>query len=240
LSGRGGDEIFAMELLFPELRRAPRASQLRGAAALWAAGRRPPLGLRATWARRPRALAPPAWLDQRWVRDLRLVDRLASLDGPAPPGPRARARQRLESVRCSAGFDYSADAYGGLECRYPLMDHRVVSFALRLPPFPWCVDKYLLRRALAGRLPTDVLARGKTFLGGEPLLAWVESNPGWHAGQATPSLPHGVHAAEWRRAWSEPIPKSERGVTLWSLARALALARWEALRADCAPLPAVA
>jgi asparagine synthase (glutamine-hydrolysing) len=240
LNGRGGDEVFAMELLLDELRRAPRLSVLGGALALWRRGRRPPLGLKAVWRRALPEITPPPWLEDPWVRDTGLRGRLAALTRPPPPGPRARARARLDNARWYGGFDFSADAYAGLEVRYPLLDERVVAFALRLPPLPWCVDKHLLRRALAGCLPAEVLQRRKTFLAGEPLLAWTEGHPEWIAAQALAPLPPRVRATEWRRAWVGAMAPAERGVARWRLARALALARWQSLRATRACLPAVA
>jgi asparagine synthase (glutamine-hydrolysing) len=51
-----------------------------------------------------------------------------------------------------------------IEGRFPYLDHRLIEFANRLPP-SWKIrgltEKYLLRRALDGLLPPDILHRTK-------------------------------------------------------------------------------
>jgi asparagine synthase (glutamine-hydrolysing) len=51
-----------------------------------------------------------------------------------------------------------------IEGRFPYLDHRVIEFANRLPP-QWKIrgltEKFLLRRALRGLLPQDILSRTK-------------------------------------------------------------------------------
>jgi asparagine synthase (glutamine-hydrolysing) len=69
-----------------------------------------------------------------------------------------------------------------IEGRVPYLDHRVIEFANRLPPsfkIRGMTEKYLLRRALADLLPTDIVQRTKQpyrapdsasfFFDGEPL-----------------------------------------------------------------------
>jgi len=69
-----------------------------------------------------------------------------------------------------------------VEGRFPYLDHRLIEFANRLPPH-WKIrgltEKHILRRALHGLLPDDILARTKQpyrapdaqsfFVGTEPL-----------------------------------------------------------------------
>lgn len=69
-----------------------------------------------------------------------------------------------------------------VEGRFPFLDHRVIEFGNRLPP-QWKIrgltEKYLLRKAMAGLLPDDILGRTKQpyrapdqssfFFDGEPL-----------------------------------------------------------------------
>jgi asparagine synthase (glutamine-hydrolysing) len=45
--------------------------------------------------------------------------------------------------------------------RHPFLDLRVLGFMLAVPPVPWGWNKLLLRRAMAGRLPAELLARPK-------------------------------------------------------------------------------
>jgi asparagine synthase (glutamine-hydrolysing) len=51
-----------------------------------------------------------------------------------------------------------------VEGRFPYLDHRLIEFAARIPP-SWKIrgltEKYLLRRALSGLLPDDILKRTK-------------------------------------------------------------------------------
>jgi asparagine synthase (glutamine-hydrolysing) len=51
-----------------------------------------------------------------------------------------------------------------LEVRHPFLDVRLLRFLLAIPSLPWCRHKYLLRRAMRGSLPDEVLARPKTPL----------------------------------------------------------------------------
>jgi asparagine synthase (glutamine-hydrolysing) len=63
-----------------------------------------------------------------------------------------------------------------LEARVPLLDHRLVQFACGLPArlrLRSGQSKYLLRRALGGRLPREVLSRPKQGFA-VPLEAWFE------------------------------------------------------------------
>jgi asparagine synthase (glutamine-hydrolysing) len=61
-----------------------------------------------------------------------------------------------------------------LEARVPFLDHPLIEFACALPPalrMRGSTTKYLLRRALAGRVPPVVLTRRKQGFG-PPLQAW--------------------------------------------------------------------
>lgn len=63
----------------------------------------------------------------------------------------------------------------GLEAREPLLDHRLVAFAARLPEAMRVngrTGKYLLKRAMEGRLPHDILYRPKQgFV--TPIAEWL-------------------------------------------------------------------
>ena len=58
-----------------------------------------------------------------------------------------------------------------LENRAPMLDVRMLTFLLRLPPVPWCMKKELCRRAMKGALPQSVLSRPKTPFPGDLLEA---------------------------------------------------------------------
>ncbi|MGQ0384058.1 MAG: asparagine synthase (glutamine-hydrolyzing) [Gammaproteobacteria bacterium] len=64
-----------------------------------------------------------------------------------------------------------------LECRVPFLDHGLAELAARMPETAKMHEgelKYLLRRALAGILPPDILDRGKRGFGA-PIGAWFKS-----------------------------------------------------------------
>ncbi len=69
-----------------------------------------------------------------------------------------------------------------LEARVPLLDHPLVEFACALPPrfrLRSGTSKYLLKRALNGRVPSDVLTRPKQGFG-VPVEAWFSRHmPGF-------------------------------------------------------------
>ncbi len=65
-----------------------------------------------------------------------------------------------------------------LEARVPLLDHRLVEFACRLPAdlrMRSGVTKYLLKRALRDRIPTELLTRPKQGFG-VPLESWFSGS----------------------------------------------------------------
>lgn len=225
LDGQGGDEIFAGEMLLDEAARMPLARLAGDALRTWQAVRRPPLGLRARLAGAAAPPQVPAYLDMDWQRSLALTERLRTL-GPqaeaALPGRRGSARARLQR-RIWGPYLESFDAgFTGvaIQTRWPLLDERVVRFALSLPPMPWCVDKHLLRRSLHGILPAAVTTRPKAPLAGDPLECFLAARPDWVV--TAPSeveLGGRVDAAAWRRA-----PRGNGAA--WQHARPVALAQW--------------
>jgi asparagine synthase (glutamine-hydrolysing) len=65
----------------------------------------------------------------------------------------------------------------GLECRCPLLDHRVVELAARMPQrlkFRWGRGKRVLREAFADLLPPEIQRRGKMGFG-VPLDHWFRN-----------------------------------------------------------------
>ena len=48
------------------------------------------------------------------------------------------------------------------------MDLRLLRYMLAVPVVPWCREKYLIRRAMRGLLPDQVLRRSKSPLSGDP------------------------------------------------------------------------
>jgi len=61
-----------------------------------------------------------------------------------------------------------------IEVAYPFIDLRIVEFLLAIPPFPWFYEKALIRRAMVGKLPVQILTRPKTPLTTDPLVAQLQ------------------------------------------------------------------
>lgn len=57
-----------------------------------------------------------------------------------------------------------------VEIRHPYLDIRLLRYMISVPPLPWCRRKHLLRAAMRGILPEEVLRRGKTPLAKSPLF----------------------------------------------------------------------
>ena len=182
LTGDGGDPSLLPGAVVRHVGRVPTLMVARG---VWQTLRRglwPPLGLHSGLRRRwgtGRPAAPP-WLSSR----LRACDPSARWDAyqrrrhPAP-APRGEALAVLRAPGWPQNFESADSNTTGLpvELRYPFFDARVVSFALSLPSYPWCVDKTVLREAMSGRLPDAIRLRPKTALGGDPvaLRSWPSS-----------------------------------------------------------------
>jgi hypothetical protein len=61
-----------------------------------------------------------------------------------------------------------------LDWRHPFLDLRVLNFLLRTPPFPWASRKLLIRRAMEGMLPREILSRDTTPLRENPMSKVVK------------------------------------------------------------------
>ena len=123
-------------------------------------------------------MAPPLprWLNPRFAERCGLKDRWrqAHADSHASHHRlRSDAARRLATSPWPWYFEtFDAGETGvPVEARYPFLDMRVVEYLLAIPPFPWFVDKHILRRAMHGSLPDVVLRRPKQPLGGCPLRA---------------------------------------------------------------------
>jgi asparagine synthase (glutamine-hydrolysing) len=177
LYGDGGDQLFAVSTVFlrdlfvdrrwRELRREWRAFGGRGVRALWATVARPALSERAR-ARRGRArpaISFPDWLNRDFIarhsmdaRQVEAESALASSGGLAAAETR-RSLGNPTIPRVLTGISALALEHG-VELRAPLLDRRIVEFALRRPRHERASHgavKHLLRRSAAGLLPANVL-----------------------------------------------------------------------------------
>jgi asparagine synthase (glutamine-hydrolysing) len=202
LSGDGGDELWAGYARHRVEQREHRVRGLLGSAsaAVGQAARVVPLGLKGVRSLRHLAHAPEQALalkheygmfDGVWRRTLydegfrRLV---GEVDPLAPfraryhacrsPDPLDRAMYVDVHTYLPDDILTKVDRMSmavSLESREPLLDHRLLEFAARVPASLKLrdgVSKFLLRRLLAARLPPSVLARGKQGFEA-PIREWL-------------------------------------------------------------------
>jgi len=157
-------------------------------------------------------------LRQRW---LELRNQKKDLEHPLHPVAYASLHsgywsQVLEKE--DAGWDRVR-----LETRAPLLDLRVLTFLLRLPPVPWCMNKELCRRAMKAMLPAKVVERPKTPLRRDPLEVcsgrqeWVSSL----AKGAPETLEKFVNCEKWCETFD-----CSKGSLTWVNLRPLSFLHW--------------
>jgi len=114
----------------------------------------------------------PRWIDPEFAAAYGLYDRWREgMVEPDSEHPRHPVDYSLMgSPIWPATFEaFHPGATGrNLEVRTPFLDLRLARFALSLPVRPWLEDKGVLRAAMRGRLPRQVLNRWKTPLNGSP------------------------------------------------------------------------
>ena len=117
----------------------------------------------------------PDWLNPDFESRLQLRNRWEQLQAsqsfPHPIRPLGYSSFEIPLWQgVFEGFD-PANTLSPMEMRYPFLDIRLLRYLLAVPALPWCRTKYLLRRAMRGRLPKPVLGRPKS-----PLVRdrWVE------------------------------------------------------------------
>ncbi len=191
--------------------------------------RLPHLGWHRRWRKRPERTEPPAlpaWLRPDWVRRSGLEERWQKAhEQSIEAGPRDRVLAALSSGYYARVFDRFDPAWTGLpvEFRHPLMDVRVVEFLVSLPALPWCVDKELFRRMVAGSVPEKVRRRKKTPLRSDPLVRQVfRRQEAWLVSpELDPNLDGFID-----RSKLPPLDKKQSSDQVWALLRPIALSFW--------------
>jgi asparagine synthase (glutamine-hydrolysing) len=121
----------------------------------------------------------PAWVDRGLAERTGLAERVRIADGSKEPRhpwhPRAMASFNSAIWQRLLGDLELEEAGAGFEWRHPYLDLRVLEFMLSVPPVPWGWEKHLLREAMRGRLPTEILERKKTPLVGMPLTLAISA-----------------------------------------------------------------
>ena len=173
LAGEGGDPLLCPsgQYLRTMLQSGRWREVVHASALLWRTlGRVPPIGVRSLFkAPKPRWSPPyPDWLNPDMERRLGLRERWQDLwFGYQAQEPRAGLFQSLHWPGWAAGLEREDPGVtrDHLEFRYPFLDARLMAFAAVLPAIPWCVQKSLLRLAVADLLPQPILRRWKKPFG---------------------------------------------------------------------------
>jgi len=110
-----------------------------------------------------------------------------------------------------------------LETRAPLLDLRILTFLLRLPPVPWCMNKELCRKAMKNTLPSTVVERPKTPLLKDPMelcanyREWISDLPQ----KAPEALEKFVNWGKWWETFHH-----SKGSLSWTILRPVSLLYW--------------
>jgi asparagine synthase (glutamine-hydrolysing) len=136
----------------------------------------------------------PAWIDRGLAERTGLAERLRIAEGSKEPRhpwhPRAMASFNSAIWQRVLGDLELEEAGADFEWRHPYLDLRVLEFMLSVPPVPWGWEKHLLREAMRGRLPTEILERKKTPLVGSPMALAIGT-------QGLPDLARAGQLAEY-------------------------------------------
>ncbi len=120
----------------------------------------------------------PKWLSPDFEKKVDLRERWHEMQRPfqsAHPW-HPKAHSVLNGLFLSSILESEEPTWSGVPVvpRAPLLDLRLQRFLMRVPPVPLCVDKELLRRALRGLLPKEVLLRAKTIFQGDQVAMQIE------------------------------------------------------------------
>lgn len=126
----------------------------------------------------------PAWINSELALKLDLSHRRSEmeLELAARKQHRPEAYRILSSGWWAGCFELYDPGNSGqpVEARHPFFDVRLVNFLITLPTLPWCVGKQIIREAMVGLLPPEVLRRPKTALAGDPVTELLKQpQSGW-------------------------------------------------------------
>jgi len=120
----------------------------------------------------------PKWLSPDFEKNTDLRERWRELQQPLesahPWYPKAHSI--LDGLFFSSILESEEPTWSGVPVvpRAPLLDSRLQRFLMRVPPVPLCMDKELLRRAVQGLLPKEVLSRAKSPFQGDQVASQIE------------------------------------------------------------------
>jgi asparagine synthase (glutamine-hydrolysing) len=232
LGGDGGDDVLTgqswpyLQTLWKR-REFSRMAQLYGQYMV-AHGKFPPLRggfrskIKSLW-RGERANDLPRWMNPDFEKSLESRQERIPGSEPHPVHPLAYAT--MHNGYWGSVLEGEDAGFTGvlLEPRAPMLDLRVLRFELRLPAIPWCMDKYLTRKAMAGFLPEPVLARAKTPLLQDPQESFLQVKnwrPDWSF-----AVPATMEKYVLTVKWRETLQTTQGSICLEDL-RPLFLAYW--------------
>jgi len=170
----------------------------------------------------------PEWINPELALKLDLKHRASELEGDSAPTDHLRpeACKKLTNGCWANHFElYDAATFSlPVETRNPFFDVRLVEFLLSLPTLPWCIGKQIIRQAMAGFLPREVLMRKKAPLATDPVVkllkqpqsAWIDHF------QPLPELVQYVNPS-----LIPPVTKGSRAAEhVWLHLRPLTLDHW--------------
>jgi asparagine synthase (glutamine-hydrolysing) len=228
LVGEGADELLFPEFACDLLGRIP-VGRLIGDIGRYALRyhRRPPIGLRRAvqrWRGRVpdygASARPPVWLNPDLVREWKLHDRMrdfyGEVESPASHASRPAGLTHLNgATRIARGGNDPGTMGLPLEWRKPFLDLRLVEFMYSIPPLYWCSRKTILREAMVGYLPDEILRRRKVGNPGNELADPLNGarTPWWDDFCPAPQLGRYVDLeiiAELRNAAKVPADAPEK------------------------------
>jgi asparagine synthase (glutamine-hydrolysing) len=118
----------------------------------------------------------PEWIDQEWGTRLGLRTLLEQRNSPPRVHPtRPVGYAGIHRTQWIAMFEEHdpGTTRAPLEFRNPYFDIRLLRYCLAVPALPWCREKYLVRRAMRGVLPPEVLKRPKAPLDPDPWTGFL-------------------------------------------------------------------
>jgi len=253
LSGQGADEVFGgyPGHLWHYLGTRVRIGELRALVKCWrAASTRSPVPLSTAavysmphpveWrVRRVRARLDLDWLAPEFRETTVELHRgCRSLDASDPSDRVLHDAIAHRTIPAFLHYEDRNSMAFGVECRVPFLDYRLVQYAFSLPPaakFEGGRTKALLRSAMAGVVPADILHQSRKQGYPAPLSEWLRA---WDPDRrdrcikavASCAL---IHKAAWRKR----LDRFERGddAMLPAVWRGIVVALWHRRFIDQAP-----
>ncbi len=237
ITGMGCDELLRLQAM-PYLRFLVREgrplSAMKAVAQYIVSQRRiPPLGagirsgFRNLFGKTPTSFFYPPWFAPDFERRLNTKERWRAIDSPPPRSHpfNPRAYNNMNDLAVGSVFEAVDATWTAchLEIRAPFMDRRLARFLLRIPPLPWAMEKFLVRRSQIGILPDEIRLRPKTPVLQDALLLHTSSgnfNP-----KPVRNLPPLMQSLVHSQSLIENLQQT-KDQSLYLHLRPVALARW--------------